>query len=114
MHRVRPCDGSRREMERVTAIRFLRRLAAPGLVIVHVAAVRQDRQCFRVRAVALEDLDMRSTSEAAVSTRRRKSAGRVSHFLKKQYGIGWREISAKLRSRLLEDVETVPCNLCGR
>ena len=45
--------------------------------------------------------------------RRRKRAKRVSDFLRRQYGIGWKDISAKLRSRLLEDMETVPCNLCG-
>jgi SAM-dependent methyltransferase len=46
--------------------------------------------------------------------RRRKSAGVVSLFLKQHYGIGWKDISAKLRSALLEEVEHVSCNLCGR
>jgi SAM-dependent methyltransferase len=46
--------------------------------------------------------------------RKRKSAGVVSQFLKQQYGIGWREISSKLRATLLEELEHVPCNLCGR
>ena len=46
--------------------------------------------------------------------RPRKHAKRVSDFLRRQYGIGWKDISAKLRSRLLEDMETVPCNLCGQ
>jgi ubiquinone/menaquinone biosynthesis C-methylase UbiE len=46
--------------------------------------------------------------------RKRKSAGIVSQFLKQQYGIGWKDISSKLRSTLLEELESVHCNLCGR
>jgi SAM-dependent methyltransferase len=46
--------------------------------------------------------------------RRRKSAGVVSHFLQQEYGIGWRDISSKLRATLLEETEHVVCNLCGR
>jgi hypothetical protein len=49
-----------------------------------------------------------------VEMRKRKSAGVVSQFLKQQYGIGWRDISSKLRASLLEELEHVPCNLCGR
>ena len=45
--------------------------------------------------------------------RKRKSAAVVSQFFQRQYGIGWREISSKLRSTLLEEVEHVSCNLCG-
>jgi SAM-dependent methyltransferase len=46
--------------------------------------------------------------------RGRKASGLVSQFLQQQYGIGWRDISSKMRATLLEEVEHVPCNLCGR
>lgn len=46
--------------------------------------------------------------------RKLKSATVVSGFLKQEYGIGWRDISGKLRSALLADVERVACNLCGQ
>ena len=47
--------------------------------------------------------------------RKRKSSGVVSQFLRQQYGIGWRDISSKMRgTMLLAEVEHVPCNLCGR
>jgi len=47
--------------------------------------------------------------------RRRKPSGVVSQFLRQQYGIGWRDISSKMRgTALLAEVEHVPCNLCGR
>jgi SAM-dependent methyltransferase len=38
----------------------------------------------------------------------------LSRFLKSQYGIKWTDISSKLRSSLLAELESVPCNLCGR
>jgi SAM-dependent methyltransferase len=44
----------------------------------------------------------------------RKSAAAVSGFLRQQYGISWPEISSKMRATLLEEVQSVPCNLCGR
>lgn len=45
--------------------------------------------------------------------RKRKNAGVVSEFLKEHYGIGWRDISSKLRSALLTELDHVVCNLCG-
>lgn len=46
--------------------------------------------------------------------RKKKSAGVVSQFLQQQYGIGWKDVSSRFRATLLEEVEHVPCNLCGR
>ena len=48
------------------------------------------------------------------SVRPPKRAKLISRFLKQQYGISWKDIASKLRSQLLEDMEAVPCNLCGQ
>jgi SAM-dependent methyltransferase len=46
-------------------------------------------------------------------TRHRKRSSAVSEFIRRQYGIGLRDIYSKLRARLLEEMDQVPCNLCG-
>ena len=43
----------------------------------------------------------------------KKRASYVGQFLRREYGIGLRDIAAKGRLGLLDEVEVVPCNLCG-
>ena len=44
---------------------------------------------------------------------KKKRAAVVGDFIKKHYGITMRDILGKFRESLLEDIEEVPCNLCG-
>jgi SAM-dependent methyltransferase len=45
--------------------------------------------------------------------RHRKHSSVVSQFIREQYGIGLKDIYSKTRAVLLEEVESVSCNLCG-